>query len=70
MSQLKQYVPEFDKHFDKQWHQQAIDYAGIEGTDFIDVKPTLGSKFSTFKLKLEKYHENFRKQFREAMGKI
>ena len=70
IQELEQRVIELDQFLDLKWHQVAIDYIDIERSDFIDVKPSLGARFATYKLKLERCHESFAKQWRGTMDQI
>ena len=70
LQELEESVVALDKFLNLKWHQRAIDYVEIERSDFIDLKPSLGAKFATFKLKLETTHEAFAKQFRGTMNQI
>ena len=70
LEELELAIKELDKFLDIKWHQTAIDYIEIERSDFVDLKPTLGSRFATFRLKLERCHEDFAKQFKGTMNQI
>ena len=70
LQELEHSIIELDKFLDIKWHQTAIDYIEIERSDFVDLKPTLGSRFATYRLKLERCHEDFAKQFKGTMDQI
>ena len=51
---MEHQLAELDKFLSINWFHEAIDYVDIERSDFVDVKPVFGSRFSTFRLKVER----------------
>ena len=56
--------------FIENWYFHAIDYADIEGDEFVELKPKMGAKFALYKLKLCEQKAIFEKQFNSIMNQI